>query len=97
MNRDIRKKVKNDFEKDFSKLINKAVFKKIMENVRKCCDIKLVAIKRRTNQLVSETNYQTTKFFNENFLAIEMIKTQIYMDISVFFGLLTLEFSKILV
>ena len=42
-----------------------------MRNVRKHRDIKLVTTDRR-NQLVSEPNYHTTKYFSENLLAIEM-------------------------
>ena len=74
MNTDLRKKAKNDFEKDSFKLMNNAVLGKTMENVRKRRDIKLVTIERRGNYLVSEPNYQTTKFFIENLLAIEMKK-----------------------
>ena len=37
-------------------------------------DIKLVTTERRSNYLVSEPNYHTTKFFTENLLAIEMKK-----------------------
>ena len=51
-----------------------AVFKKIMENVRKHRDIKLVPTKRRRNYLISEPSYHKTKFFTENLLAIEMKK-----------------------
>ena len=43
--------------------MNKADFGKTMENVRKHRDIKLVTTGRRRNYLVSETNYDTTKFF----------------------------------
>ena len=74
MSTDLRKKVKNNFEKDFFKLMNNAVFEKTMENVRKHRDIKLVTTERRRNYLVSEPNYHTTKFFTENLLAIEMKK-----------------------
>ena len=72
MNTELRKQAKNDFEKDFFKLMNNAVFAKTSENVRKHRDIKLVTKDKRRNQLVSEPNYHTTKWFSENLLEIEM-------------------------
>ena len=59
-------------EKDAFKLMNNSVFGKSMENERKHRDIKLVVPYKRTNQLVSEPNYRTTKWFSGNLLAIEM-------------------------
>ena len=72
MNTKLRTEAKNDFEKDFFKLMNNAVFGKTMENVRKHRDIKLVTTDKRRNQLVSEPNYHTTKYFSENLSPIEM-------------------------
>ena len=66
MNTKLSQTVKNEFEKDFFKLMNNAVFGKTIENVRKHRDIKLVITKRRRKYLVSEPNYDTTKFFTEN-------------------------------
>ena len=57
--------------------MNNAVFGKIMENVRKHRDIKLVTTDKRRNQLASEPNYHTTKYFSENLMAIEMEKTKV--------------------
>ena len=62
INTKLKKEAKNVFEKDFFKLMNNAVFGKIMENVRKHRDIKLVTTNRR-NQLFSEPNYHTAKYF----------------------------------
>ena len=76
MNNELRKQAKNDFEKDFFKLMNNAVFGKTMENVRKHRYIKLVTTNKRRNQLVSEPNYHSTKWFSENLLASEMKKKQ---------------------
>ena len=80
MNTELRKKAKNDFEKDFFKLMNNAVFGKTMENVRKHRDIKLVTTDKRRNQLVSEPNYYTIKWFSKNLVAIEMKKTKIKIN-----------------
>ena len=66
MNTKLRQKAKNDFEKYFFKLMNIAVFGKIMENVIKHRDIKLVKTEKRRNYLVLEPNYHTAKFFTEN-------------------------------
>ena len=79
MNTKLRTEAKNDFEKDFFKLMNNAVFGKTMENVRKHRDIKLVTTDKRRNQLASEPNYHTQKYFSENLMAIEMKKTKIKM------------------
>ena len=51
---------------------------------------------KRRNQLVSEPNYHTTKWFSENLLAIEMKKTTVKMNKPVYLGLSTLEISKTL-
>ena len=62
--------------------MNNAVFGKTMENVRKHRDIKLVTTDKRRNQLVSEPNYHTTKYFSENLIAIEMKRTNIKIKIN---------------
>ena len=73
--------------------MNNAVFRKIMENVRKHRDIKLVTTDRRS-QLVSEPNYHNAKWFSENLLAIDMKKTKVKINKPVYLGLKILEVSK---
>ena len=80
MNTKLRTEANNDFEKDFFKLINNFVFGKTMDNVRKHRYIKLVTTDKRRNQLVSEPNYHTTKWFSEGLLAIEMKKIKVKMN-----------------
>ena len=55
--------------------MNNAVFGKTIENVRDHRDIKLVTTNEKKNQLASEPNYHTLKYFSENLLAIEMKET----------------------
>ena len=66
MNTQLKTETKNNFEKDFFKRMNNFVFGKTMENVRKHRDTKLVITDKRRNQLVSEHNYHTTKYFSED-------------------------------
>ena len=80
MNTKLRTDAKNDFEKDCFKLMNNAVFGKTLENVRKHRDIILVTTDNRRNQLPSEPNYHTTKYFLENLMAIEMKKTKVKVN-----------------
>ena len=67
-----------------------------MENIRNHRDIKLVTTDKRRNQLVSEPNYHTTKWFSENLLPIEIKKTKVKMNNPVYLGLSILEISKTL-
>ena len=76
--------------------MNNSVFGKPTENVRKHRDIKLVTSDKRRNQLVSEPNYHSTKWFSENILASGMKKTKVKMNKPVYLGLSILEISKTL-
>ena len=65
-----------------------------MENIRKHRDIKLVIADKRRNQLASEPNYHTKKWFSENLLANEMKKTKVKMNKPVYLCFSILEISK---
>ena len=54
--------------------MNNAVFVKIMENIRKHRDIKLVMTEGRRNYLVFEPSYHRTNIFPDNLLVITMKK-----------------------
>ena len=72
MNTELRKKAKNDFEKGLYKLLNNALYRKSLQNERKDKDIKLVTNKKQRCKLASKPNYHTTKWFSEEFVAMEM-------------------------
>ena len=96
MNTELRKLAGNDFEKDLFKLMNNSVFGKIMENIRKHRDIKLVTADKRRSKLVSEPNYHTINLISEGLSIIEMKKTKVKMNKPIYLGLSILEISKIL-
>ena len=96
MNTELRKVVKDDFEKDLFKLMNNVVFGKTMENVRKHRDIKLVTTDKKRSKLVSEANYHTMNYISEDLSIMEMKKTKVKMNRPIYLGLSILEISKIL-
>ena len=50
----------------------------------------------KRSKLVSETNYQATKHFSEDLLAIEMKKTKVIMNKPVYIGMSVWDISKTL-
>ena len=54
-----------------------------MENLRKHRGIKLVTTEKRRNYLVLEPNHDSTKYFTETLLVLEIKKTKIVMNKSV--------------
>ena len=95
-NTKLRKVARIDFKKDFFKLTNNAVFGKTMENIRKHRDIKFVATDKKRSKLVSEPNYHTINLISEDLSIIEMKKTKVKMNKTIYLGLSILEISKIL-
>ena len=71
-----------------------AVYGKTMENVRKHGDIKLVNSDQRRKELVREPNYHACKVIDENFMAIEMRKTEVVMNKPIYLGQAILDISK---
>ena len=90
----LRKLAKNEFEKDFFNLMNNSVFGKMIENVRKRRDIKLIVTEERRKKLVSEPNYASCTTFSDHLMAIEMRKTRVFMDKPIIVGQAILDKSK---
>ena len=96
MNTELRKNVKNEFEKNFFKFMNNSVFRKAMENVRNHRDIKLITSEKRRKRLASEQNYYSCKKFSDHLMAIEMKKTRVKMTKPLYLGMSIFDISKIL-
>ena len=90
----LRKVAKNEFEKDFFKLMNNSVFGKMIENVRKRREIKLIVTEERRKKLVSEPNYASCTAFSDHLMAIEIRKIRVLMDKPILVGQTILDKSK---
>ena len=67
-----------------------------MENLRNCRVVKLVAEEERRKKLVSEPNYDSCKQFSDSLMAIEMRKTEVFMDKPIAVEQAILDISKTL-
>ena len=88
---------KNESDKDFFKLMTNSVLGKTMENVRNYRDIKLASTNKRRIQLVSKPNYNSTKYFSEDLVAIEMNKTSIKVNKPIYLDQSILDISNTLI
>ena len=93
-NTELRKLAKNEFERDFFKLMNNSVFGKMIENVRKRREIKLIVTEELRKKLVSEPNYASCTAFSDHLMAVEMRKTRVLIDKPILVGQTILDKSK---
>ena len=94
-NTKLRTKAKNDFEKDFYKLMNNTVFGKMMENIHKHRDIKLVKNEEAYLRAVMRPNFKSGTLFGPNLMGCEMRKIKVVMNKPVYLGQAILDLSKI--
>ena len=94
-NTQLRTQATSDFKKDFFKLMNNAVFGKMMENIRKHRNIKLVTNEERYLKTVMRPNFKPGIRFDENIMGCEMGKIKLVMKKQVYLGQAILDLSKI--
>ncbi|XP_037906157.1 uncharacterized protein LOC119648468 [Hermetia illucens] len=98
LNTRLRTLSKNDFEKHLFKLMNNAVFGKTMENVRKHSIVKLVTQwsgRYGAESLIAKPEFKASTVFNENLVAIELNKSEIYVNKPIYVGMCILDLAKI--
>ena len=96
LNTELRKNTKNEFEKDFYKLKINSIHGKSVRTDRNHRDIRLVTTEAKINKLASETNLISTKYISKDLLIIEMKKTEVKLNKSIYLGQAVLDISKTL-
>ena len=97
LNNELRKNAKNDFEKDLFKLNNNAVFGKTIENIRKHSIVKLVSKwdgRYGAEAYLSNPRFKSRTIFNENLVAIELNKAEIYFNKPIYIGMSILDIAR---
>ncbi|KAL7291745.1 hypothetical protein TKK_0014531 [Trichogramma kaykai] len=92
-----RQESTNEFDRNLFKLFNYACFGKFIENVRKRVQIHLVNhwdCRYGASYYIAQPNFHSIEYFNEDFAAIQMRNTSVYLDKPVYVGLSILDISK---
>ena len=95
-NTQLRAEATSDFEKDFFKLMNNAVFGKMMENIRKHRNIKLIMNEEKYLKTVMKPNYKSGVRSDESLMGCEMGKVKVVMNKPIYLGQAILDLSKII-
>ena len=95
LNIELRKKATNDFEKDFFKIMCNVVFDLTMQSFRSKKLAKLATTDVQRNKLVTQPNYHCTKWFSEDFLAIETRKVKVNKNKPIYLPMSILDISKL--
>ena len=95
-NTKLRTAATNDFKKDFFKLMNNSVFGKMMENIGKHRNIKLVTAEEKYLKTAMKPNFKSGVLFGENLMGCEMGKVKVVMNKPVYLGQAILDLSKII-
>ena len=94
-NTQLRTKATNNFEKDFFELMNNSFFGKMMENIRKHKNIKLVTNRETYLCIMMKPNFKSGALFGENLMGCEMGKIKVVMNKPVYLSQAILDLSKI--
>ena len=89
-----RKTATNDFEKDFFKLTINSIYVKVIENLRKRINVRLVNNEKVFLKYTSRPTYVAHKLFGKDYASIHEIKPVLVLNKPIYVGFTVLYLSK---
>ena len=76
--------------------MNNSVLGKMIENLCKRVDVKLVTDEKKLDKLTSKPTYISSKIFNENLIAVHKVTETLTLSNPAYVGMCILDLSKML-
>lgn len=95
MHTELRKHAKNKFEEDFYKLCPNSVYGKMMENVKKHCNAKLVCDEKTKNKYINSPLCSEWRIIDNDLVIFKKFKKTVKLDKPTYVGFSILELSKV--
>ena len=86
----------DEFNKNLYKLMNNCIYGKIIENIRKRINSKLVNDKGTYLKIVNRPNFVSQKIIDKNFVVFHCKKKELTLNKPIYIGFCILELSKLL-
>ena len=96
MNTAFRKAASIRFEKDFFKLLNNSVYRKLMQNLRKKCNVYFVSEVTAAERQISKHTCSGWNEINETYAVVHQKQMKIFWNKPTIVGFTILELSKLL-
>ena len=76
--------------------MNSSVFGKMMENLHKWVDVRLVTNEKKLDKLTAKPTYVSSKIFYENLMAVHKVKETLILNRPAYVAMCILDLSKVL-
>ena len=93
-NTEKRRQATSEHEKNFFKLLINAIFGKMMENVRRYKNVRLIENERQHTFYSSKPQFKQFQIISDNLVTVELLKPEITLNKAIYCGLSILDLSK---